>query len=133
MKSRLSFSDSLHQLVTERRFKNLPALDRLMNQFGPLGKNPSGPQGVVPDLPIAHIIIAWHPDGLSMGLQGCKQFAFKKFIETRGLRHKDPVTLILFSDADSIQDDQKKRPGRPVKLFNLFSSSDMFFPFIPPK
>ena len=50
-------------------FKNISFFDRLADQSGPLGKNPSGTQSIMPDLAVTHILVAGHPHGGPVGLK----------------------------------------------------------------
>src|SRR3989338_1352225 len=94
------------ELVPHGRGKYFSTVDCLLDECGALRKDAPSAQGIMPDFAVSHIIVRGHPDSRSMGLECGEEFAFKKFIKTRRLGHKNPIRCILFPDPNAVENDQ---------------------------
>ncbi len=82
-----------------------------VHQLGPLGEDPSGPEGVVADLAVAHVVVARQTDRLPVGRQLGVAGACRQLVERRGRGLADRVGRAFGGDADTIGHDDQDRAG----------------------
>ncbi len=104
------------------------AMDRLVDQSRPLGEDPPGPQGIMADLGIAHIIIGGQADRLAVGLQSQHQPFLHQQVEGRGVGDMHSVALVVRPDTDTVHDDGYHRARKRSVAGKRFQFQICHFP-----
>ena len=92
----------------------------MIHEAGTLIKNPAAPDGIVPDLAVAHVTIRGHTHRCSMGFEAGGQAVVFQPVQCRRICPANDITVFIFSDADPIQDGQHHRALRAGEGFAFF-------------
>ena len=105
MQGAVMLLDVADDLAPCAALEDLPALDRLGDEFRPLGEDLPGADRVMPDLGVPHIVVTRETDGGAVRTQGDHRIIPHQAIQRRGVGGGDGVRRIRGSKPHAVHDD----------------------------
>ena len=85
--------------------------DRVVHEGGALGEDLAGPHRVVSDLGVAHVTVARHADGRTVGVEQRVRMVAPQAVEDGRVRRADRVALLPLAVAHAVEHDGEHGTG----------------------
>ena len=113
MKLRAMLDHMGNQFLPRRTLEQRAIVDRILDQTRALRKNAPRADRIMPDLSVAHVLIARHTDGGAVGLELGIHRVLLQPVQMRLGRLRDHIARGMLSNAHPVHDGQHHRPLRP--------------------
>jgi hypothetical protein len=107
----------LHNIIPDTGLKDPSRFERRIDKSGALVKDPPGPDGIVPDLAVPHVIIRGQSDCCTMGREPGEKIGFEQLIQIGCMSFVNSIRFIRFAQAYAVHDDQQQRAFSALKGF----------------